>query len=299
MFAIETHSLEPKPKRRKTEPETKDNNTTSSSLSSTNCGHWYARYGVCRSCKSTVDKSQGRSFDYLLHGLQLSHVAVSLTKSLTTKLSCLNKKKLHLVLDLDHTLLHTTKVPRLSESEKYLLEEAGSREDLHRLSCKGDPMDYLTKLRPFVRGFLREASELFTMYVYTKGNREYAGNILDMIDPSRVYFGNRVITRDESPHNKTLDLVLADERRVLIVDDTRDVWTDHKSNLVEISKYNYFRMKRSDSKATYSEEKTDESESHGGLADVLKLLKEVHSEFFEADEEKMDTMDVRLLLQNI
>ncbi|KAG2294418.1 hypothetical protein Bca52824_041087 [Brassica carinata] len=288
MSVVENLSLEPRAKRQRTEPVI---NTSSYLPSSRICRHWFVRYGICTTCKSTVDKSQSRAFDYLSHGLQLSHEA-SLVPT---------RKKLHLVLDLDHTLLHTTRIPRLTQAEKYLIEEAGSntRDDLYKWKAPGDPMVFLTKLRPFVREFLKEANEMFTMYAYTMGNRDYSKFILDVIDPKQIYFGERVITRDESPYMKTLDLVLAHERGVVIVDDTRDVWPDHKRNLIEISRYKYFRMNSRHSKP-YSEEKTDESESTGGLADVSKLLKEVHCEFFRvANEKEFESKDVRLLLQEI
>lgn len=68
---------------------------------------------------------------------------------------------------------------------------------------------------------------------------------------------------------------MAHERGTLIGDDRRDVWPDHKRILIEISKYNYFRMSNGQHSKPYSEEKTDDSENNGGLADVLKLLKEV------------------------
>ncbi|CAA7036572.1 unnamed protein product [Microthlaspi erraticum] len=292
MYVVENISLEPRAKRQKL-------NDSSSSSSRVSCGHWYVHYGICTARKSSVDKRRGRRFDYLFDGLQLSHEAVALTKRVTTIVSCLNEKKLYLVLDLDHTLVHTSRVSSFSEAEKYLIEEANSktRGDLWKMSSQGDPMALLTKLRPFLGDFLKEANEMFTMYVYTMGNRDYADAVLKMIDPEKIYFGERVITKDESPYMKTLDLVLADERGVLIVDDSRDVWIDHKSNLVEISKYNYFRMNSQESK-TFSEEKTDESVNDGGLANVLKLLKEVHCGFFR-DKEELESKDVRMLLQEI
>ncbi|KAF8045143.1 hypothetical protein N665_5543s0002 [Sinapis alba] len=287
MSILETLSLEPNPKRQRIEP-----------VSSTTCLHSFARHGVCTFCNSLVDKRDVRSFDYLSDGLQISHEALALTKRLATKLSCLGEKKLHLVLDLDHTLLHTTSVPTLTESEKYLIQEAGSRHDLCLLKSEEDPVEHLIKLRPFVHDFLKEAHKMFTMYVYTKGNRYYAESVLELIDPKRNYFGKRVITREESPYMKTLDLVLADERGVVIVDDTRDVWPDHKSNLVEISRYNYFRTRQSQCSKPYSEERIDESECNGGLANVLRLLKEVHCGFFRVKEE-LESKDVRWLLQEI
>lgn len=225
------------------------------------CGHFFVRYGICCNCRSTVDRDYGRAFDYLVHGLQLSHKAVAVTKSLTTQLACLNERKLHLVLDLDHTLLHSIMISRLSEGEKYLLGESDFREDLWTLD-----REMLIKLRPFVHEFLKEANEIFSMYVYTMGNRDYAQAVLKWIDPKKVYFGDRVITRDESGFSKTLDLVLADECGVVIVDDTRHVWPDHERN-------------------------------QGSLANVLKVLKDVHQEFFRGGIEELDSKDVRLLLQ--
>lgn len=211
------------------------------------------------------------------------------------KPSCLNeekkkKKKLHLVLDLDHTLLHSIHVSKLSQKEKYLIEEVGSRVDLWKFD-KGNPNEHLIKLRPFLDEFLREANKLFYMYVYTMGTYRYAQNVLSLIDPDKLYFGDRVITREKSPHKKTLDLLSADKRRVVIVDDTSSVWPQHKRNLLEIAKYIYFRdgMKWE----SYAEKKTDESRSKGALSNVLKLLQQAHRRF-----QDFDSNDLRLLIRD-
>ncbi|CAH2053291.1 unnamed protein product [Thlaspi arvense] len=298
MCVVENLSIKPKAKRRKIESAI--NGSSSSLSSSSRCGHFNVRHGVCAGCKSTVDKSQARSLDFPSNGLQLSHEAMVLQKRLTTNFSCLNDKKLHLVLDLDHTLIHAVEVARLSIAEKYLLLEETKRQDLWKVKLRGQRVEILTKVRPFLGDFLKEANELFTMHIYTMGTRVYAESILEVIDPEKTYFGNRVVTRNESPDNrKTLDLVLADERGVVIVDDTCEVWTHHTSNLVEISKYMYFRMNRYEPKP-HSEERTDESErSYGGLADVLEFLKKVHCEFFSVKEDQLESQDVRLLLQEL
>ncbi|KAG2306281.1 hypothetical protein Bca52824_026029 [Brassica carinata] len=289
MFVVK--NLSPEPKRQEVQLQINEYSPSSSS-----CGHWYVRHGVCTGCKSKVDQSHGRSFNYLFHGLQISHEALALTKRLTTKFSCLNEKKLHLVLDLDRTLIHAVRVSSLSKAEKHLLREAG-RQDLREFKLRGLlTIEYLVKLRPFLWDFLREANERFTMYVYTMGTQSYADAILEVIDPTKTYFRHRVITRNESSNrNKTLDLVLADERGVVIVDDSPDVWPDHKSNLVEISRYEFFRTSRRESKP-HSEDKTDESENNGGLSNVLKLLKEVHCAFFRGEQE-LESKDVKLFLQ--
>ncbi|VVA97994.1 unnamed protein product [Arabis nemorensis] len=88
-----------------------------SSSSCSSCGHSYVGDGVCIVCKSTVNICKGRAFVYLVRRLQLSHEAATLMKRFTTQYYCLNEKKLHLVLDLDHTLLHSTAVSGLSKTE--------------------------------------------------------------------------------------------------------------------------------------------------------------------------------------
>uniref|UniRef100_A0A1J3K329 protein-serine/threonine phosphatase n=2 Tax=Noccaea caerulescens TaxID=107243 RepID=A0A1J3K329_NOCCA len=147
------------------EPAIKESSSSPPSRSS--CGHCYVRYGVCIVCKSKVDKRQGRAFDYVLQGSQLSHEAVTSTKRFTTQFHCHNNNKLHLVLDLDLTLLHSTRVSCLSQADKYLIEEAdsASREDLWKIDIGEDSAEYLIKLRPFLGKFLKEANEMFVMYV--------------------------------------------------------------------------------------------------------------------------------------
>ncbi|CAA7058700.1 unnamed protein product [Microthlaspi erraticum] len=268
----------------------------SSSPSRGNCGHGFVRHRICLACKKKPRSVEGRAFDYLFSGLHLSHEAISLTKHLTTLISIYRHKKLYLVLDLDHTLIHSVKVSNLSKAEKCLVkaDESGSMNNLGRYK------DRLVKLRPFVNEFLEEANKFFNMYVYTKGKYEYAQAIVRMIDPNKVYFGDRVISRQESPHWKTLDLVLADERGILIVDDRLDVWPDHKRNLLQITRYSFFKYDRGNKKAKSSlaEEKKDESIKRGALANLLKFLKEIHNGFFSCGvEEDLDSKDVRSLIK--
>lgn len=86
-------------------------------------------------------------------------------------------------------------------------------------------MHMMTKLRPFVRPFLKEASEMFEMYIYTMGDRPYALEMAKLLDPGREYFNAKVISRDDGTqrHQKGLDVVLGQESAVLILDDTENV----------------------------------------------------------------------------
>ena len=208
------------------------------------------------------------------------------------------KMKLHLVLDLDQTLLHYVPVSELSDKEKYIMQELDSRGDLLSSFNGGTPR-HLIKLRPFLREFLKEANKLFRMHVYTMGTYGYARYILSEIDPGKRYFGNRVITREKSPHNKTLDRISADQRRVVIVDDNASAWPQHKPNLVQVKQYIYFRyqMTNNDSEEefySHAEKKSDESRSNGSLSKVLKILQKAHTRF----QEEEDSYDLRLLIRD-
>jgi len=100
-----------------------------------------------------------------------------------TQMERLNKllasKKLVLVLDLDHTLLHTT-LPRSEAQHQGLARIESGVEDVYVLSVNA--MTYYTKLRPHVRAFLTAMAEKFELYVYTAGVRAYAESIAKLLD---------------------------------------------------------------------------------------------------------------------
>ncbi|XP_019100772.1 PREDICTED: RNA polymerase II C-terminal domain phosphatase-like 4 [Camelina sativa] len=267
----------------------------SSSSSASNCSHLFVGHGICLACKTKVSCVEGQPFGYLFPGLCLSREAVSVTKHLTTLISVYGHRKLHLVLDLDRTLIHSMKTTNLTKAEKYLIKEekSGSRKDLRTYDGR-----LIIKLRPFVEEFLKEANKLFTMFAYTKGRSSYGHAVVRMIDPNKIYFGDRVITREESPGTKTLDLVLADERGIVIVDDKLDAWPHHQRNLLEVTKYFYFRNDHKYTKPSYAERKSDESRSKRVLMNLLKFLKQVHNGFFTCGlEDELDFKDVRCLIK--
>lgn len=80
----------------------------------------------------------------------------------------------------------------------------------------------LTKLRPFVHTFLKEASSMFEMYIYTMAERSYALEMANLLDPKKVYFNFKVISQDDctQKYQKGLDVLLGKESAVVILDDT-------------------------------------------------------------------------------
>ncbi|KAL4633801.1 hypothetical protein ACB092_04G148800 [Castanea dentata] len=219
------------------------------------CGYPEIQDNKCTHCKKKLlDDNFGVSFSYVRKGLRFSHKEIARLCDLQSH-EKLKHKKLVLVLDLDQTLIHKT-----------------------------------VELRPFVRPFLKEDSTLFEFYIYTTADKAYTSEMTRLLDPENVYFGTRIISRDDSPRSdqESLDLVLVPERMVLVLDDTDEVWLNHRPNLVSIERYTYFG----------SNTITDESETEGALVKTLRVLKLVHGLFYHKKlEVGFVQRDVRVILR--
>ncbi|KAK9197944.1 hypothetical protein WN944_013127 [Citrus x changshan-huyou] len=197
------------------------------------------------------------------------------------------QKKLHLVLDLDHTLLHAVDIDILaSKDREYLMKLGSSSSDGDLFKMAGEL--FLVKLRPYIRKFLKEASKMYEIYLCTTGIRSYAVMMAKLLDLKCEYhIRSRLITRGDFKEKgkKSGDLVLGQEWGVVIVDDTEKVWKDHKEHLMLVGSYNYFKERRNKKnnilQKSFSERNTDENELNGALVNVLRVLKTVHGLFFE------------------
>ena len=110
------------------------------------------------------------------------------TFSTDTSQSLRAAKKLNLVLDLDHTLLHAT-------ADRRAASWLGKCKDLHTLSLpimEGHPMQqggggvamvlpHFVKLRPHLAEFLCAIRDQYEISIYTAGTRMYAEKIADVI----------------------------------------------------------------------------------------------------------------------
>ncbi|KAK1379742.1 hypothetical protein POM88_026487 [Heracleum sosnowskyi] len=219
------------------------------------------------------------SFDYLVEGLEMSCDEVERVRDIQLR-NLQSRRKLCLVLDLDHTLLHTDDF-RQNPNIDVL-----GHDDMFEWKGMGMEKVYITKLRPFVRNFLEEASEMFELYVYTMGSRNYAHIVTDFLDPEGLYFGNRIISREDctTPGQKGLDVVPVEPSAVVILDDTESVWKGYFANLILVEKYDYF-----------SNVGLDESEEEGELSCALEVLTKLHSVYFEWYDSFIDC-DVRELI---
>ncbi|KMT00981.1 hypothetical protein BVRB_9g222440 [Beta vulgaris subsp. vulgaris] len=198
----------------------------------------------------------------------------------------IHRKKLHLVLDLDHTLIHSVPLSKTLSEKKEVLKA------MHGFHVTSD--DFLVKLRPGVQEFLEQAKTMFDLSIYTMGSRGYANKMADLL-MSKVHYSSRftwVIGREDCLNElQKGDIVLSHENVVLIVDDKKEIWAEScKKNIIEIGKYRCYEKQAKDDKE---------------LARVLRILREVHNVFYESDfeslngEEKYRARDVRQILERV
>ena len=99
------------------------------------------------------------------------------------------KTRKTLILDLDDTLVHTM-LPR-----KSYLKQGVNKTEIHTAVFKdsesGRKQVIKIIIRPFANEFLKAVSKEFEVVLFTAGAKEYADRVLDILDPSGVFFDYR------------------------------------------------------------------------------------------------------------
>ena len=186
----------------------------------------------------------------------MSHETQSLTISQeeasrvedAAKRRLLASRKLSLVVDLDQTIIHAAVDPTIDEWKKDPDNpNHDAVKDVRQFQLKDDGPSmrgcwYYIKLRPGLMEFLERISKLYELHIYTMGTRQYAQKIAEIVDEERRYFGDRILSRDESGSMtaKSLQrLFPVDTKMVVIIDDRGDVWKWNE-NLVKVAPFDFF-----------------------------------------------------------
>ena len=175
------------------------------------------------------------------------------------------RRKLSLLLDLDHTLVHTTDSARAAELFGEVVGGCGggvradvapvpppadgfSRTDIFHFSDDAHATRYFVKMRPGLREFLAAASALYELHVDTAATRAYALAVVAHLDPTGALFGDRIVSRcdvGKFEHKRVqwAHRSLRDDSMSVIVDDTVAVWKGSRC-LVSIEPYIFWRLGR-------------------------------------------------------
>lgn len=226
------------------------------------CSHTVQYGGLCALCgKAVEDEKDYSGYNYEERAtISMSHDNTDLKISLdeakkieentTTRL--VEDRKLILVVDLDQTVIQATVDPTVSEWQSdpnnpnypaikdvksFCLEEESPQGWNGLIKCW-----YYVKIRPGLAEFLLEISKKYELHIYTMATRNYALAIAKIIDPTGQYFGDRILSRDESgslTHKNLKRLFPVDQSMVAIIDDRGDVW-QWESNLIKVVPYNFF-----------------------------------------------------------
>ena len=162
----------------------------------------------------------------------------------------LERERLCLVLDLDQTLIETTADERAQVALFHQKKKLPIANNVHVLEVSDQSpggsfvMRYYVKLRPGLRKFLEDCREIFDLYVYTNGHRNYADQLKELIDPTGKLFDSRILTFSETKESfKALEKLMpwTHHSHVMVVDDRAiDIWGTCK-NLVKIPAFHYWR----------------------------------------------------------
>ena len=161
----------------------------------------------------------------------------------------LASRKLSLVVDLDQTIIHAAVDPTIAEWQKEPDNpNFDAVKDVRSFQLKDDGPGmhgcwYYIKLRPGLQEFLESIARIYELYIYTMGTRQYAEQIAKIVDPQGKYFGDRILSRDESGSMivKNLErLFPVDTKMVVIIDDRADVWK-WSPNLIRVTQFEFFK----------------------------------------------------------
>lgn len=222
------------------------------------CPHDVQFGGLCGKCGKDMTESS-----YVTEQLDVTRATINMVHdNITLKVSqseanrvedeakrrLLASEKLTLVVDLDQTIIHATVDPTVAEwqkDENHPNYDAVKDVQAFQLADDGGRTRrcwYYIKFRPGLSEFLENISKIYELHIYTMGTRAYAENIAKLVDPQRKFFGDRILSRNESGSldEKSLQrLFPIDTKMVVIIDDRGDIWK-YNDNLIKVTPYNFF-----------------------------------------------------------
>jgi len=219
------------------------------------------------------------------NGLEKNGPKWSINDILSHQKYCLDlyhKKKLILLLDLDHTLIHCRQESKCIE---YLSD------NLLYFSClnEGKMEKWKGRLRPGIEFFFESLLDKFDIYIYTNSIYSYAECIEKYINfkLGKTNIIKKIFARNEFSPKKRVIYVLPTCTMTIAVDDNggskKNIW-EETDNLVEIAPFKYFGK---------NFKKKWKNDHH--LTDTLQKILSIYEQFFiDSDASVSDIISMNL-----
>ncbi|KAH7547680.1 hypothetical protein JRO89_XS14G0001800 [Xanthoceras sorbifolium] len=139
------------------------------------------------------------------------------------------RKRITLVLDLDETLVHSTTEP--CENADFTFQVFFDMKE-HTI---------YVRQRPFLRTFLERVVEMFEIIVFTASQSIYAEQLLDILDPDKNIFSQRVYREScifsNGSYTKDLTVLGVDLAKIAIIDNSPQVFRLQVDNGIPINSW--------------------------------------------------------------
>ncbi|EYC01942.1 hypothetical protein Y032_0103g3549 [Ancylostoma ceylanicum] len=272
------------------------------------CQHAIVIKDMCATCGRDLREKNGRAGQRredstanvsMIHHVPELIVSDDLAKEIGSAdlKNVLSSRKLVLLVDLDQTIIHTTNRPFKVDPNMHC--------DIHTYKMFGT--EYHTKLRPYTHEFLEHMSALFEMHIITYGQRQYAHKIAEILDPKKILFAQRILSRDElfSAQHKTRNLRAlfpCGDQLIAIIDDRADVWQFSEA-LIQVKPYRFFKeVGDINAPAGGSKEGLlpvdveDDAEHDRTLEYIERMLTDIHSNFYKHYDKTQEVRDVKVVI---
>lgn len=135
-------------------------------------------------------------------------------------------------------------------------------------------------------------SLIYELHIYTMGSRSYAIQVAAVLDPTKEYFQDRILSRDDSGSNsvKSIErLFPCDQSMVVVVDDRADVW-QWSPNLLRVKPFHYFVGTGDINQPLGANDELQpvirarcklNIDTDGDLVFLERILKETHQKFYQ------------------
>ncbi|XP_057980966.1 uncharacterized protein LOC131166435 isoform X3 [Malania oleifera] len=139
------------------------------------------------------------------------------------------KKQITLVLDLDETLVHSS------------LEPCEDADFTFPVLFDMKEHTVYVRQRPFLRTFLEKVAEMFEIIVFTASQSIYAEQLLDVLDPDKIFFSRRAYREScifsDGGYTKDLTVLGVDLAKVAIIDNSPQVFRLQVDNGIPIKSW--------------------------------------------------------------